>query len=82
MVFFLCCYGLLLRPWLRERRVTSDGLLFIGFVTASPWDMLSNYAQSWFVYSSNLVNYGSVMGELPGILSYRASGISKNNYHG
>ena len=75
--FFLCCYGLLLRPWQREQRVTSDGLLFIGFVTASPWDMLSNYAQSWFVYSSNLVNYGSVMGELPGILSYRAPGINE-----
>jgi Spirocyclase AveC-like len=75
--FFACCYWFLIRPWLRERRVTSDGLLFIGFVTASPWDMLSNYAQSWFVYSSNLVNYGSVMAELPGIISYRAPGVNE-----
>jgi hypothetical protein len=36
-------YRLLVLPWLRERRVTTDGLLVIAALLASPFDMFSNY---------------------------------------
>lgn len=73
---FACIYFFLVKPWIRERRVTTDGLLFTALVFASPWDNLSNYLQYWFTYNSYLVNFGSPMAELPGSLAYRAPGVS------
>lgn len=73
---FIGIYWLLIKPWLRERRVTTDGLLFIALVLAAPWDNLSNYSQYWFTYNSYLVNFGSPMAEMPGSLAYREPGVS------
>ena len=65
----------LARPWLRERRITTDGLLCIAFLLASPWDPLSTYTNNWFTYNSHLVNFGSVVGELPGVLGRHGAGV-------
>jgi Spirocyclase AveC-like len=59
-------YRFLWRPWRRERTVTVDGILCIGFLLASFFDPLSNYAHNWWGYNSYLVNFGSVMSAIPG----------------
>lgn len=60
-------YVLLVRPWVRERRVTLNGLLVIGGILASFWDGLSSYPQHWFNYNSYLFNRGSVLSAVPGV---------------
>jgi hypothetical protein len=60
-------YRCLVVPWRRERRVSTDGLLCIAALLASPWDMFSNYWDYWFTYNSHQVNMGSVMSALPGV---------------
>lgn len=70
-------YGYVVRPWRRERRIPTDGYLYIALLLASPWDTLSGYVQTWYTYNSYLLNYGTVIGELPGILSYRAPGANE-----
>jgi hypothetical protein len=67
-------YWFLLRPWLRERRITTDGLLCIAFLLASPWDPLSTYTNDWFTYNSHLINFGSVVDVLPGVLGRHGPG--------
>jgi Spirocyclase AveC-like len=68
-------YWFLARPWLRERRITTDGLLCIAFLLASPWDPLSTYTNDWFTYNSHLVNFGSVVSVLPGVLGRHGAGV-------
>lgn len=70
-------YWFLVRPWLRERRVTTDGLLCIAFLTVSFYDPLSNFAQNWFTYNSYLVNFGSVMSEVPGVTAFHEPGANE-----
>tara|TARA_B110000503_G_scaffold141977_2_gene237238 strand:- start:1203 stop:1736 length:534 start_codon:yes stop_codon:yes gene_type:complete len=73
---FACIYFFLVKPWIRERRVTIAGLLFTALVFASPWDNLSNYLQYWFTYNSYLINFGSPMAELPGCLPIECRGLA------
>jgi hypothetical protein len=70
-------YWFLVRPWRRERRVTTDGLLCIAFLTISFFDPLSNFAQNWFTYNSYLVNFGSVMTEIPGVTAFHEAGANE-----
>lgn len=67
----------LVRPWRREGRLTLDGILCIAFLLASPWDPLSTYGQDWFTYNSWLVNFGSVVGELPGVIGRHTAGAGE-----
>lgn len=41
-------YYLIVRPWRRERRLTLDGMLVIGFASIYWQDPLANYTQNWF----------------------------------
>ena len=66
-----------LRPWLRERHLTTDGLIVIGCTLASMWDALSNVWQYWFTYNAYLVNRGSILGVLPITLSPHAPGSAE-----
>jgi hypothetical protein len=70
-------YTLLLVPWLRERRVTLDGLLCIAALLASPFDMLSNYRGYWFTYNSYQLNMGSIMSALPGVSQPHGDGAGE-----
>lgn len=67
-------YWFLVRPWLRERRITTDGLLCVAFLLAAPWDPLSTYTNDWFTYNSRLLNMGSVVDVLPGHLGRMGPG--------
>ncbi len=66
-----------LRPWLRERRLTTDGLIVIGCTLASGWDALSNIGQFWFTYNAYLINRGSMLDLMPITLSPRSPGATE-----
>jgi hypothetical protein len=49
----------------------------IVFLLASPFDELSNYAHYWFTYNSYMVNFGSLMGGLPGVVQPHRAGANE-----
>ena len=69
-------YRVLVRPWRRDRRLTTDGLLVSCF--ASIWwiDPVGNYFGHWIVYNSYLPNWGSWVAAVPGWNSYAAPGAT------
>jgi hypothetical protein len=64
----------LVRPWVRERRITFDGLLTISCFLVVWQDPLSSYFNHWYTYNSYLVNMGSWVKEVPGWMSYSEPG--------
>jgi hypothetical protein len=64
------------RPWLRERKVTVDGALTLAFCTLFFQDPLSNYFGPWITYNSWSVNRGSWVNSIPGWMSYGAPGAT------
>jgi hypothetical protein len=69
-----CLFWFIVRPWRRERTVTTDGLLVAAFATLWFQDPLSAYYDHWFTYNSNLVNFGSWVKDVPGWLSFGKPG--------
>ena len=67
-------YWLLIRPWVRERRITLDGLLFISCALFFFQDPLLNYFNTWCTYNTWLWNRGSWSPYIPGALSPEAPG--------
>ena len=57
------------RPIIRQRRLTLDGMLVIAFSTLWFQDPLSAYGGHWFTYNSWAINYGSWVHAVPGWLS-------------
>lgn len=57
----------LLRPLLRERRLTFDGMLVITAVTLWYLDPLDNYVNFTFTYNTHLLNLGSWTEFIPGV---------------
>ena len=77
VVAAVVAWTLLVRPLIRERTVTLNGLFVIAGLLAAPWDGLSGAAQHWLHYNSYLVNRGSVISELPGALSPNTPGVGQ-----
>jgi hypothetical protein len=67
-------YGFVVRPWRREGRISTDGLLVCAFATLWFEDPLSAYTGHWFTYNANLVNWGSWAKDVPGWMSYGTPG--------
>ncbi|MHB8694648.1 MAG: spirocyclase AveC family protein [Solirubrobacteraceae bacterium] len=67
-------YWLLIRPWRRDGRITTDGLLVVAFFLVSWQDPLSDYFNQWFTYNAYLVNMGSWVQDVPGWLSFGTPG--------
>ena len=63
MVWFL-----LIRPWIRERRIGLDGMLVLVFPTVFWQDTLANYTQLQVGYNSEAFNLGSWYAYIPGWL--------------
>ncbi|BDE15513.1 MULTISPECIES: spirocyclase AveC family protein [Mycobacterium] len=57
------------RPIVRQRRLTLDGMLVLAFSTLWFQDPLSAYGGHWFTYNSWTFNYGSWVHSVPGWLS-------------
>ncbi len=55
----------LVRPWRRERRITSDGLLMLGCMTAFWGDLAANYFRYWVVYPTVWPNLGAWYNFIP-----------------
>jgi hypothetical protein len=70
-------FRFLWRPWRRGQTVTVDGILCVGFLLASFFDPLSNYAHNWWGYNSYLLNFGSVMSAIPGGTAGDAHGVGQ-----
>ena len=77
LIWCFSFYWFVLRPWQREKRFTTDGLIMIGCTLASGWDALSDVGQYWFTYNSYLVNRGSVLGVMPITLSPHTAGANE-----
>lgn len=63
-----------IRPWIREGRPSTDGVLVLAFCTLWFQDPLSAYNAHWFTYNTNLLNFGSWVSEIPGWNSYSQPG--------
>jgi hypothetical protein len=62
-------YTFAVRPWRRERRLSSYGLMVIAFSTLWFQDPLSAYAGQWYSYNAWQLNMGSWVNSVPGWLS-------------
>jgi Spirocyclase AveC-like len=62
-------YWFVVRPIIRQRRLTLDGMLVIAFLTLWFQDPLSAYGGHWFTYNSWALNRGSWVHSVPGWLS-------------
>lgn len=62
-------YWFAVRPIIRDRRLSLDGMLVIAFSTLWFQDPLSAYGGHWFTYNSWAINYGSWVHSVPGWLS-------------
>jgi hypothetical protein len=67
-------YYFLVRPWRRERRVTTDGLLVGVWLSLYFQDPLSSYFGNWFTYNSYAFNRGSWVADMPGWMSFAKPG--------
>lgn len=59
----------LIRPWLRERRITLDGILLVSMGLMFFQDPLLNYFNTWCTYNTWLFNRGSWSSDIPGWVS-------------
>ena len=64
----------LVRPWVRERRITFDGILTLSCFLVVWQDPLSSYFNHWYTYNTYLVNMGSWVKGVPGWMSYSEPG--------
>ena len=55
----VCLYFWVVRPWWRERRLTTDGMLALSGAMVFFWDMSMNYTSVTLLYNSHLVNRGA-----------------------
>lgn len=54
-----CLYFWVVRPWRREGRLTTDGMLALSGMMIFFWDMCMNYTSVSLLYNSKLVNFGA-----------------------
>jgi uncharacterized protein DUF5135 len=67
-------YFWVLRPWRREGRLTTDGMLTLSAGMVFFWDMSMNYTSVSLLYNSHLVNRGAwANGSWPGWISPNAN---------
>jgi hypothetical protein len=64
-----CLYLLVVRPWRKTGRLTTDGALTLAFATLWFQDPLSAYSGPWFTYNSWAINFGSWVNSIPGALA-------------
>jgi hypothetical protein len=67
-------YWFIIRPWRREGSVGPDGIFVIGFSLMWFQDPLSSAWQHWFVYNTEMVNFGSWLNSVPGVTAFGAPG--------
>jgi len=74
VVALSCLYWFVIRPWRRDGRPSTDGLLCIAFFILYFQDPLGNWFNHWFAYNTTLIQFGSWVNEIPGWMSYGEPG--------
>jgi hypothetical protein len=69
-------YRMVIRPWIRERRVGTNGLFLLCFAFMYFQDPVSDAGGYWFTYNSWIPNRGSWASSLPGWLPIARPGHS------
>jgi len=67
-------YWFVVRPWLRERQLGTDGVMIIAFSTLWFQDPLCNLSGSWVTYNTWMFNMGSWHANVPGSVTFAAPG--------
>lgn len=62
-------WRLLIRPWIRDKRISWDGMLVIAFFAMWIWDPLTNVIQATWWYNGYLINMSSWATYIPGWVS-------------
>lgn len=73
ILFFL--WWLLIKPWIRDKRMSWDGMLMICLFTMWVQDPMCNYFNFTFSYNAYWINMGSWSSYLPGWQSPRGSNL-------
>lgn len=73
-VVLVVIYRVVIRPWRRERRITTDAMLLGAFGLFYFQDPMLNYGNTWSTYNSYLFNMGSWVQNTPGWLSWGKPG--------
>ncbi|WP_370501042.1 spirocyclase AveC family protein [Mycolicibacterium sp. jd] len=69
-------YHFLVKPWRRDGRPSTDGLLIVAIGLLFFQDPISSFTGHWFTYNMNLFQYGSWVNEIPGWMAYGAPGAN------
>jgi len=72
--FPVALYYVVIRPWRRERRITTDAMLMGAFGLAFFQDPLLNYLNTWCTYNTWMFNRGSWVMDVPGWVSWNKPG--------
>ncbi|MEV0248084.1 spirocyclase AveC family protein [Nocardia sp. NPDC050712] len=67
-------YYFIVRPWRRERRITTDGMLLVACGLLFFQDPLLNYFNTWSTYNTWMFNRGSWVLDVPGWRSFGEPG--------
>jgi hypothetical protein len=59
-------WSVLLKPWIRDRRISWDGWLMLALLTMWVQDCMCNYFNFTFMYNAYFINMGSWGSHLPG----------------
>ena len=67
LLWFVCMWFWVIKPWRREGRMTSDGMMAIACWMIFVYDCIMNYTQLSLLYNSHMVNFGAwTYGIFPG----------------
>ncbi len=67
-------FYIIVKPWVKERRITTDGMLLVAMGLLFFQDPLLNYLNTWCTYNSWLWNRGSWVQDIPGWVSWGKPG--------
>lgn len=62
-----CIWFWIVKPWWRDGKLSSDGMIALSGIPTFFWDMSMNYTSTALLYDSHLINFGSwTLGSWPG----------------
>ena len=70
-------YLVLIRPLRRDKRLSTEGLICLGCLSMAWQDPLLNVVQPVYFYNAKFVNFGSWLGEIPGVVWPGASKMAE-----
>lgn len=72
-----CAWFLLIRPWRRDGRPSTTGLLVVALLTCEWQDLLASYFNHVYTYNTAFLNWGAWYSFIPGWTSPRANHLAE-----